>query len=276
MTTTQQQILTNLFALTDQSGNQLFSSTSAVSLARKIADAMAPIIDNTLSELIDTQTIIQNIINNQRYGRSGYYTSKALLFQYSSSADQILTPDPVTNDPEYAVIDTTLQIISQAAFDVSGSNILILKVAALSGTTLGPLTTLQMNDFKSYFTNFEIPGLPVQIISTTGNVINFIPSIIYSASTDLAALQSAIQSAIIAYQNTFPFNGYFYCDGIYGLTNYLIANVPGLIDVSLSGCTVDVNPFFAPNIYTKLLSGYFLYDPSVVGKFNNSANYTAI
>src|ERR1035438_6838708 len=171
--TTQQQILTNLFLLQDNNGNPLFSSTSAVALARKIADAMAPLIDNTLSELTDTQTIIQNIINNQRYGRSGYYTSKALLFQYSSSADQILTPDPVTNYPEYAVIDSTLQIISQAAFEVSGSNSFILKIAALSGTTLVPLTTLQMNDFVSYFTNFEIPGMPVQIVSTTGNVINF-------------------------------------------------------------------------------------------------------
>lgn len=275
MSTTQNQILTNLFALTDNLGNQLFSSTSAVALAQKIADSMAPIIDNTLLEIADTQTIIQNIINNQRYGRSGYYTSNALLFQYSSSADQILTPDPVTGDPTYAVIDTSLQIITQAAFEVSGSNTLILKVAALSGTSLIPLTTLQMNDFKSYFLNFEIPGLPVAIVSANPNIIDFTPSIIYSASTDLAALQAAIQSAIITFQTTFPFNGYFYCDGLYGLTNYLLANVPGIIDITLNSCTVDSSAFDVPNVYTKLISGYFNYTSNVVTQFNNISNYQA-
>ena len=269
-------IITNLQGIIDPvTGLPYFNNPSATALYKKIADALAPIIDNTLTEQTNTQTIIQGIINSQRYGRSGYYIAKALAYQYDNTTPQVLTPDPITLDPIYAVIDPTKQIITQCAFELSGSNTLILKVAKIDSGTglLGPLSGTEKTDFDSYFLNFEIPGLPVQKISIAANVINFDVAIIYDPNYDLAALITSMQAAILTYRDVFPFNGYFYKNGIYGLENYLIANVTGLVDVTLSNMSNDSAAF---SVYSKLAAGYFNYDGGITAKFADQGNYTPV
>jgi hypothetical protein len=269
--TTYQKILNYLSLIVDPStGQPYYNNPSAIAIYKKIADALAPIIDSTIAEGQNTEAIIQDVINNQRYGKSGYYTSKALAFQYGSA----LTQDPITFDTIYSVVapvgDASL-IIKQAAFELSGSNSLVLKVAKLSGGILVKLASAEKTDFDSYFLNFEIPGLPVTKISIDANIINLTPSIIYDSNYDITNLIAAVGTAIITFQTTFPFNGYFYKNGIYGLENYLIANVSGLIDVSLSNLSMDSSSFAT---YVKLPAGYFNWDAAAVAAFANSSNYS--
>src|SRR5690349_17075292 len=134
---TQDQITANLIALG-------FNNPSQAAIYNKIAEAFGLLIDSTLTELSNSENAIFNIINQQRYGKSGYYTGKALAFQYGDN----LIIDPVTLDYIYAVIDSTKQIVKQAAFEDISSQ-LFLKIATLNALTglLEPLTTAQYNAF---------------------------------------------------------------------------------------------------------------------------------
>src|ERR1044072_8096448 len=146
---TQDQIKSNLIAMG-------FNNPSQAAIFNKIAEAFGLVVDATLTEISNSESEIFNIINTQRYGKSGYYTGKALAFQLGDN----LIPDPITFDYVYATIDTTKQIVKQAAFEDISSQ-LFLKIAKLNTTPglLEPLTVSEYNAFFTYFTVFTIPGL---------------------------------------------------------------------------------------------------------------------
>lgn len=260
MATTQQTIEANLIALG-------FNNTSATAIYNKIAEAVGFTVDITNQEIANTEQVILDIINSQRYGRANYYTENALAFQYGDN----LIVDPETFDYVYAVIDESKQIINQAAFEeiASGnSSQLFLKIATVDPLTgqLVALSTPQLNAFTSYFYVFQIPGLPISIISAAGNVINFTSICTYFATYDLATLQANLTTALNTFKNTFTFNGVFF-DG--DLEVYIKANVPGIRDFYIANTTIDGAPFGGSQ---SLPAGYFNYDASV---FTN-INYTAI
>lgn len=212
--------------------------------------------DNLLVEFANTQNTILTIINNQRYGKSGYYTSAAEAFQLGDN----LTQDALGN-PVYAVIDPTKQIIQQAAFQ-NNSGQLSLKIATADPVSglLKQLTAAQLAAFQSYFVAFEIPGIPITIVSLPANIFNFNAACTYNAGYDLTTLQANILAALNVYDNTFPFNGILYSDG---LSDYIKANVPGIVDFFVYNTTVDGQPFVGS---TSLSAGYFNY---IMNIFNN-------
>lgn len=236
-------ILANLVAMG-------FDNPSDAAIYKKIAEAFGVVIDSTITEINNSETNIFNIINTQRYGKSGYYTGKALAFQYG---DDLIT-DPVTLDYIYAVIDTTKQIVKQAAFEDISSQ-LFLKIAtidAISGLLI-PLTTAQYNAFVNYFTVFEVPGLPVTFINLPANILYFNAICTYYATYDLPTLQTNFATALNTFRNSFTFNGVFY-DG--DLEQYIKNNVPGIRDFFINNTLIDSAPF---NGSISLPSGYFNY-----------------
>ena len=230
-----------------------FSSSSITAIFKKQAEAIAIPIDNTLTEIANSEAIINKAISDQRYGKSGYYTEAALAFQTGDD----LVIDPVTLDEVYLIIDPTKQIVKQAAFsDFEGS--LALKIAASNGTDLIALTTEQLNAFISYFTAYEIPGLPLNIISENANVLNFNSVATYYATYDLTALKVNIELWLNNFKQSFEFNGIFFSGD---LQDYLKSNVPGLRDFFISGTTVDGNTFSGS---ISLDSGYFNYISTIL------------
>lgn len=252
MATTQEQIKINLTALG-------FDNQSSTAIYNKIAEAVGVTVDETVTEISNTEQSILDIINTQRYGKSGYYTSNALAFQYGDN----LIIDPITFDYVYAVIDPTKQIINQAAFQeikAGNSSQLFLKIATIDPITgqLIALSAPQLSAFKSYFQVFEIPGIPISIISAAGNVINFLSTCTYFSTYDLPTLQTNLVNALTAFKNSFEFNGEFF-DG--DLETYIKANVPGVRDFYIFNTSIDGTPFGGSQ---SLPSGYFNYDSSVV------------
>ena len=239
-----------------------FTNTSATAIGEKIAEALAITVDNTITEINNTQQVILNLISSKNYGSADYYVAAAKYYQEGDN----LVVNPVTLAPVYAVIDATKNIISQAAF-VNNGGTLGLKVATtgISGS-LAPLTIAQLAAFQSYFTTFEIPGLPVTIISVNGNVLSFNASCTYYSTYNFTTLQTAIQAALITFQNTFQFNGIFYPGD---LEAYIRANVPGVRDFYISNTTIDGTPFIGS---TALQSGYFNYISNII----NNITYAAI
>jgi hypothetical protein len=246
MPTTQSVINSNLAALG-------FSNPSQTGLFAKIAEALGLIVDNTLTEFTNTETAITATITAKNYGKSGYYTAYALAFQYGDS----LSID-ANGNYYYPVIDTTKQIISQAAFYASSGGDLFLKVASkdITGNTI-PLTLTQYNAFVAYMKNFEIAGLPVNYISANPNILYFVATCTYYSSYDLPTLQTNINTYLTLFMNSFAFNGTFYVDD---LSNYIMANVAGVRSFFINQTSVDGVPFSGS---VQLNAGYFNYNSAI-------------
>jgi hypothetical protein len=249
--TTEQQILANLQALG-------FDNTSAAAIFGKIAQSVGVTVDSTLTELSNSEGIIFNIINTQRYGKSGYYTSKALAFQYGDS----LVIDPITLDYIYAVIDATKQIVSQAAFEELVSGQLFIKIATVDAITgnLVALSQPQLAAFNNYFVNFQIPDLPVTVVSNSANVLSFTARATYYATVDLPTLQTNLINAMTTFRKSFAFNGELFTGD---LQDYIKQNVTGIRDFFIYNTLIDGVPYSGSQ---SLAAGYFNY---AVGIENN-------
>jgi hypothetical protein len=271
MGATQALIEANLLALTDGDGNQLFENQSNLAMLQIISNSIGIPIDNTIQEFTNNQNLILSTITTKNYGKAAYYTSAALAFQYGYN----LSVDPTTGDFFYAVIDSTAQIIAQAAFEEitsgNGSD-LFLKLASLNTITglLQAPTPLQQAAFANYFINYQLPGVPVSLVFGSGDVINFSFLCTYFSTYDLSLLQTAIQSALTAFVQSFKFNGEFFNGD---LSDYMKQNVPGVRDFFLFNTTINGAAFQG---FQTLDSGYFNYDLSIPGKVTNNANYTAV
>ena len=230
------------------------SNTSVSALFAKFAEACGQVIDTVLAELSNTQTIITDIVTTQNYGKSNYYINAALAFQYGPNA-AVLTTD--SNGNYYyptTTTDPTIIIITQAAF-VNTSLGLVLKVATTDTSTglLIALTGDQLSAFQTYIQLYEIPGLPLLIVSDTGNTLAFNMVITYNAAYNLQNIQALVLTWLNNFQSLFAFNGTFYN---YQLESYLVNNIPGIVDVYLSNTTIDGVTFAGDTI---LESGYFNY-----------------
>lgn len=243
------------------------SNPSGSALENKIADAIGIPIDNTITEMTNSENRILSIITTKNYGKAGYYTDAARAFQYGDN----LIVDPTTLELIYSVIDPAARIINQAAFEelVSGNSAqLFLKVATINPITgfLQQLDDLQFPAFSNYFVNFELPGLPITIISNPPNVINFLANITYFATYDLKELKTAVAAAMTTFVQSFKFNGEFFNGD---LSDFLKEQVPGIRDAYFYNTTIDGTPFSGSQT---LPAGYFNYDPNI----SNNLNFIAI
>jgi hypothetical protein len=239
-------ILTQLIALD-------FDNDSNDAIYAAIAQAVGEVLDNFTTEFTNTQNVILNIINNQRYGKAGYYIAKALAFQDGDD----LIPSAGTLDPTYAIIDVTKQIVKAAAFQ-SNSGQLSIKIAGqdpISGNLI-QLTQQQISDFVAYFVNFQILGVPVSTICLPANIFSFSAICTFTGGYNLSNLQTNIASAMAAFQTSFNqgnFNGTLFTDG---LSSFVKANVPGVVDFYVYNTQVDGASFAGSTVLT---AGYFNY-----------------
>lgn len=248
-------ILSNLQALG-------FTNISDAAIYKIQAQGIGSFIDNILTEFANTKNSILNTINTLRYGKSNYYETVAKGFQFGDD----LIPAIGDLDPSYAIIDPSKQIINQAAFQNINDS-LSLKVATSNLLTGGlqQLTIPQLAAFQSYFTNFEILGLPVTIVSLPGNVFGFNAIHKYNSGYDLTTLQANTLAALNAFDNTFLFNGTLYTNQV---SDYIKQNVPGTIDFFLTGTTIDGVPYSGS---TTLQAGYFNYIQNIANNIIPSA-----
>lgn len=249
-----------------------FSNPANQSIFYQIAQGIGQTLDNLVTEFANTQNSILNTINTQRYGKPGYYTTTAKGFQDGYD----LTPAPAPNlDPTYAVIDTTAQIIKQAAFLSASDGTLALKIAGqdpVSGSLI-QLTAQQQSDFVAYFVNFEIVGLPVDIVCLPANIFSFFAICTYNAGYNLSNLQANLQIALINFQTAFNsgnFNGTLFSDA---LSAYIQQNVPGVSDFFVYNTTIDTIAFTG---FTTLTAGYFNYFANILANLTNQIKFNAV
>lgn len=249
-----------------------FSNPANQSIFYQIAQGVGQVLDNVLTEFQNTKNSILNTINTQRYGKPGYYVTTAKAFQDGYD----LTPAPAPDlDPTYAVIDPTAQIIKQAAFLSSSDGTLALKIAGqdpISGSLI-QLTAQQQSDFAAYFVNFEIPGLPVDVVCLPGNIFSFFAICTYNAGYNKSILLANLQIALVNFQISFNsgnFNGTLYSDA---LSAYIQQNVPGITDFFVYNTTIDTIAFSG---FTTLTAGYFNYFGNILSNLSNQIQFNTI
>lgn len=243
----QDQIAANLQALD-------FNNPAVLAIFSKVAEALGIPIENTITEIANSETSILNTVNTKGYGKDQYYVDTALAFQLGDD----LVIDPVTKKNIYAVIDPSKQIIAQAAFEEIGSDQekqLFIKIAKKDQTTglLVQLTNDEFASFSSYYTTFEIPGLPVTIINKQANILSFAAKLTYYKTYNLTKLQTNLLNALNVFRDSFQFNGEFFNGD---LTAYIKKQVPGDRDFFIFNTTIDGVAF---NGSIPLDAGYFNY-----------------
>lgn len=249
MPTTEDLISSNLSTLEE------FDNPSVASLFQKIAQSVGVNIDLTLKEFSNSEARILAIINDQRYGKAGYYRDAALAFQLGDD----LVEDPITHDNVYAVIDVSKQIIAQAAFediDAGGtSSQLFIKVAKLDSLQgiLVQLSQEEIDAFTNYFENFELPGLPVAVVALPANILAFQATATFLKTYNRDTLKAKVSQALKDFRDTFLFNGEFFNGD---LSDFIKANVPGMRDFFITATTIDGAVF---NGAIPLPAGYFNY-----------------
>jgi hypothetical protein len=198
-----------------------------------MAEAIQIPVDTISQELSNASQGLVDLFLAQNYGKSGYYITVAKAFQYGDS----LSIDSNGNF-YYPVIDTTKQIIKQAAMQWDRTtNFLSLKVATKDPTgAVIALSSAQLAAFVSYMQNFLIEGIPVNIVSLSPNVITFNASLTYYSTYDLPTLKAAYSAALLNFQNNFTYNGTFYQNDF---SDYIKANVAGVRDFFLNSLQMD-------------------------------------
>jgi len=212
-----------------------FDNPSDTSIIGMQAQAIGEAIDITKVEFDNTEANITSIIQHQRYGTVDWYVAKAKAYQKGDT----LTEDPDTLEMVYAVIDTTKQIVVQAAFEEDTMTLKVAKENSV-GILLEMSNTTDpdgdgeddMPDFEAYMTYFEIPQIPITKVSPLANIIdiNILGSetIVSVYNTyNLTTVKQEISDAMIEFIKIFPYDSKFYIDD---LISYIKTTVAGVKD----------------------------------------------
>lgn len=164
----------------------------------------------TIENLFDAHKAeVGGIITNMKPHTLQWYVNKAKAYQYGDSL-----PD---GSDTYAVIDTTKQVVAYAAAQENTQISKVrMKVAALSGNTLIPLTTGQLSGLITYMQLIKDAGVALYITSQNADRLVLNITIYYDAlvldatgkrldGTDDTPVKNAIQE----YLQSLPFNGLF-------------------------------------------------------------------
>ena len=151
---------------------------------------------------------VDNIVNNERYGRKGWYekTAKAFQYQDGNGVDYALDIDT----GEYAIDDEEARIVKHASAEAGNGIGVRLKVAKESNGALAPLTTDELAAFTTYINRLKPAGVPVTVISrnpdrlAVGMAVYYDP-LVFNAAT---ALQK-VKETVSGYLNSIEFNGEF-------------------------------------------------------------------
>lgn len=128
------------------------------------------------------------------------------VFQYSASNPQVINLNISNTYPfftvGYPVIDTSLQVITQAAAINNNNSQIVIKVASNSS----PLSSPQLAALKSYLNNILSPDINYVIITLNADLLIVQGQVFFDAAYS-GVIQANMNAAINAYLVSIPFNG---------------------------------------------------------------------
>lgn len=147
---------------------------------------------------------VDEIVNEDRYGRKGWYEKTALKFQFTDGVDyelDINTGEYLTHGDGSELIVTHASASSNNGFGVK------LKVAKGEVGSLAPLTTDEKTAFETYINRLKPAGVPVTVISRNADLLALNMVVYYDPlvfTEDLASQK--VKESVTAYlqDNIFP------------------------------------------------------------------------
>lgn len=184
--------------------DQNFSAVSVETCLLFVVAACAALVEN----LFDWFTAdVNERVNEDRYGRKGWYEKTAKAFQYKDGNGTDYQLDIDTG--EYAVTDEEARIVRHASAEANNGFGVKLKVAKGEGS-LSPLDADELAAFTSYINRLKPAGVPVTVISRNADRLAVKMTVYYDPIifTEATALQK-VKETMAAYLKGIDFNGEF-------------------------------------------------------------------
>lgn len=188
--------------------DQNFSAVSVETCVLYVVAACAALVEN----LFDWFTAdVDEIVNEDRYGRKGWYekTAKAFQYQDGNGTDYELDIDTGVYD---TVVDDSdeARIVKHASAEATNGIGVRLKVAKKDNGALAPLTSVELAAFTTYINRLKPAGVPVEVISGNPDKLAvkmavWYDPLVFSAAT---ALQK-VKETVSGYLKSLEFNGEF-------------------------------------------------------------------
>jgi hypothetical protein len=214
---------------------------------------------------------VEALISSTRFGTLPWYQEIALLFQYGDALTY------TSYRFQYAIVDTTKQIIKRAAAVATNGQI-ILKVAKLTGTDPVKLTSGELTAFNAYILDLKPPGETVLVISSDADLMKLYAEIIYDPqvlNADGSSITDGsfpVEVAINAYLAGIVFDGKFNSrawqdavQAVAGVVDVVPGSLYGKANASASFDTI------VSNYYS--VAGYMIIDPA--NPLSSTLTYTS-
>jgi hypothetical protein len=207
------------------------------------------------------QAALNTQARSLQVGTPSWYVAKAREYRVGDS----LEVNPITFQVEYPSTATGEQIIRYAAISGIGVSS-VLKVAKEVATVPTPLTSGELDAFRTYIDRLQFAGSQIVSQSLAADTLRLTAELYYDGSFVEADLLTAVNAAINDYLRNLPFNGRI-------ITNALIDAVQAVEGVrdfyitSFEGKNA-VADVFAPigRSYTPL-AGYALFELLTITPF---------
>lgn len=149
---------------------------------------------------------VNEIVNEDRYGRKGWYEKTARKFQFTDGVDYELDIDSgeyLTDGGDNA------RIVKHASAYSNGFGVK-LKVAKGNVGALSPLSDEETTAFETYINRLKPAGVPVTVISRNADQLALDMAVYYDplVFTEASALQK-VKDTVTAYLQGIEFNGEF-------------------------------------------------------------------
>lgn len=242
-----QQLIAQKNAQANLSG---LNSTSQVSIWNLLIWLVAAA-QNIYEQLCDVfQTNLETITTNAPVFSAAWYQQQLLNFQYSASNPQVVSVSP-TYAVAYAVINTSLRILTQVAVIPISNGLVTIKLASNSTPieTAFPGSTAAV---KSFLSAIGVPGTQFNIVSQSADYITCMCTVYYDASYS-GVITANLQAAYNSFLAAIPFNGTFNVSDL----EAALKAVPGVKDVVIGTLYAQVasDSYVGINYLVETISG---------------------
>lgn len=231
--------LNETFGLTRADQNkpfgQVFAKTGVIAILLYAVAAAMWAKDRLFSTWIED---VESTARATRYGTYDWWVKTAKSYQ---DGDQTVVTDSGVG---YEVIDETKQIVKAATIVQDGRN-LTIKVAKMTGGSLAPLSSQELQRFKGYVQNVKPIGIVCNVLSGEAARVKLVATVFYNAEKSVAEIESEVVDAVNNYLANVGFGGVIYKSRM--LESML--SVSGVIDVVIFQCLLDgvsINPSAVP------------------------------
>lgn len=179
-----------------------FSAVSVETCILFVVAACAALVENMFDWFTED---VDETVNNERYGRKGWYEKTAMKFQFTDGTDYELDED--TGD--YEVANEEARIVTHASATSSGFGVK-LKVAKGDVGALSPLTQDERDSFQTYINRLKPAGVPVTVVSRNADLLAVNMAVYYDPLVFTeATAQQKVKDTITAYLQGMAFDGAF-------------------------------------------------------------------